>query len=135
MRKKRGEIRMKIGDKVRVIKYVDKGNGVSKNITEINTGTVEFINKDFITIQYANYKGTFSFAGMINQQGEVLQIRKDKQWKDVTLEDINNTIGLQHVLVRDKYLIKNQYVSEYEKETEYKNLKKMRYKKDKELVR
>ena len=28
-----------------------------------------------------------------------------------------------------------QYVSEYEKETEYKNLKKMRYKKDKELVR
>lgn len=126
---------MKIGDKVRVIKCVDKGNGVSKNITAINTGTVEFINKDFITIQYANYKGTFSFTGMINQQGEVLQIRKDKQWKDVTLEDINNTIGLQHVLVRDKYLIKNQYVSEYEKETEYKNLKKMRYKKDKELVR
>ena len=126
---------MKIGDKVRVVKYVDKGNGVSKNITAINTGTVVFINKDFITIQYANYKGTFSFTGMINQQGEVLQIRKDKQWKDVTLEDINNTIGLQHVLVRDKYLIKNQYVSEYEKETEYKNLKKMRYKKDKELVR
>ena len=57
---------MKIGDKVRVVKYVDKGNGVSKNITEINTGTVEFINKDFITIQYANYKGTFSFAGMIS---------------------------------------------------------------------
>lgn len=126
---------MEIGDKVRVVKYVDKGNGVSKNITAINTGTVEFINKDFITIQYANYKGTFSFVGMINPQGEVLQIRKDKQWKDVTLEDINNTIGLQHVLVRDKYLIKNQYVSEYEKETEYKNLKKMRYKKDKELVR
>lgn len=126
---------MKIGDKVRVVKYVDKGNGVSKNITVINTGTVVFINKDFITIQYANYKGTFSFTGMINQQGEVLQIRKDKQWKDVTLEDINKTIGLQHVLVRDKYLIKNQYISEYEKETEYKNLKKMRYKKDKELVR
>lgn len=126
---------MKIGDKIRVVKYVDKGNGVSKNITAINTGTVVFINKDFITIQYANYKGTFSFAGMINQQGEVLQIRKDKQWKDVTLEDINKTIGLQHVLVRDKYLIKKQYVSEYEKETEYKNLKKMRYKKDKELVR
>ena len=126
---------MEIGDKVRVVKYVDKSNGVSKNITEINTGTVEFINKDFITIQYANYKGTFSFAGMINQQGEVLQIRKDKQWEDVTLEDINNTIGLQHVFVKDKYLIKEQYVSEYEKETEYKNLKKMRYKKDKELVR
>ena len=126
---------MKIGDKVRVVKYVDKGNGVSKNITEINTGTVEFINKDFITIQYANYKGTFSFAGMINPQDEVLQIRKDKQWEDVTLEDINDTIGLQHVFVKDKYLIKEQYVSEYEKETEYKNLKKMRYKKDKELVR
>lgn len=126
---------MKIGDKVRVVKYADKGNGVSKNITAINTGTVVFINKDFITIQYANYKGTFSFAGMINQQGEVLQIRKDKQWESVTKEDINNTIGLQHVLVRDKYLIKNQYISEYEKETEYKNLKKMRYKKDKELVR
>ena len=126
---------MEIGDKVRVVKYVDKGNGVSKNITEINTGTVEFINKDFITIQYANYKGTFSFAGMINKQGEVLQIRKDKQWQSVTKEDINDTIGLQHVLVRDKYLIKEQYVSEYEKETEYKNLKKMRYKKDKELVR
>lgn len=126
---------MEIGDKVRVVKYVDKGNGVSKNITAINTGTVEFINKDFITIQYANYKGTFSFVGMINPQGEVLQIRKDKQWQSVTKEDINNTIGLQHVLVRDKYLIKEQYVSEYEKETEYKNLKKMRYKKDKELVR
>lgn len=126
---------MKIGDKVRVVKYVDKSNGVSKNITEINTGTVEFINKDFITIQYANYKGTFSFAGMINQQGEVLQIRKDKQWQSITKEDINNTIGLQHVFVKDKYLIKEQYVSEYEKETEYKNLKKMRYKKDKELVR
>ena len=135
MRKKRGDIKLKIGDKVRVVKYVDKGNGVSKNITEINTGTVEFINKDFITIQYANYKGTFSFAGMINQQGEVLQIRKDKQWQSVTKEDINNTIGLQHVFVKDKYLIKEQYVSEYEKETEYKNLKKMRYKKDKELVR
>ena len=126
---------MERGDKVRVVKYVDKGNGVSKNITGINTGTVVFINKDFITIQYANYKGTFSFAGMINQQGEVLQIRKDKQWQSITKEDINNTIGLQHVLVRDKYLIKNQYISEYEKETEYKNLKKMRYKKDKELVR
>lgn len=126
---------MEIGDKVRVVKYVDKCNGVSKNITAINTGTVEFINKDFITIQYANYKGTFSFAGMINPQGEVLQIRKDKQWQSVTKKDINNTIGLQHVLVRDKYLIKEQYVSEYEKETEYKNLKKMRYKKDKELVR
>ena len=126
---------MKIGDKVRVVKYVDKSNGVSKNITEINTGPVEFIDKDFITIQYANYKGTFSFAGMINQQGEVLQIRKDKQWQSITKEDINNTIGLQHVFVKDKYLIKEQYVSEYEKETEYKNLKKMRYKKDKELVR
>ena len=126
---------MEIGDKVRVVKYVDKGNGVSKNITEINTGTVEFINKDFITIQYANYKSTFSFAGMISPQGEVLQIRKDKQWQSITKEDINNTIGLQHVFVKDKYLIKNQYISEYEKETEYKNLKKMRYKKDKELVR
>ena len=126
---------MEIGDKVRVVKYVDKGNGVSKNITEINTGTVEFINKDFITIQYANYKGTFSFASMISPQGEVLQIRKDKQWQSITKEDINNTIGLQHVFVKDKYLIKEQYVSEYEKETEYKNLKKMRYKKDKELVR
>lgn len=135
MRKKGGIKKLEIGDKVRVVKYVDKGNGVSKNITEINTGTVEFINKDFITIQYANYKGTFSFAGMINQQGEVLQIRKDKQWQSITKEDINNTIGLQHVLVRDKYLIKEQYISEYEKETEYKNLKKMRYKKDKELVR
>ena len=126
---------MEIGDKVRVVKYVDKGNGVSKNITEINTGTVVFINKDFITIQYANYKGTFSFVGMISPQGEVLQIRKDKQWQSITKKDINNTIGLQHVLVKDKYLIKEQYVSEYEKETEYKNLKKMRYKKDKELVR
>ena len=126
---------MKIGDKVRVIKCIDKGNGVSKNITAINTGTVVFINKDFITIQYANYKGTFSFACMINPQGEVLQIRKDKQWKDVTLEDINNTDGLQHINKKGQYLIKSQYVDEYEKETEYKNLKKMRYKKDKELVR
>ena len=126
---------MKIGDKIRVVKYVDKGNGVSKNITAINTGTVVFINKDFITIQYANYKGTFSFAGMINPQVEVLQIRKDKQWKDVTLEDINNTDELQHVNKKGQYLIKAQHVYEYEKETEYKNLKKMRYKKDKELVR
>lgn len=126
---------MEIGDKVRVVKYVDKGNGVSKNITAINTGTVVFINKDFITIQYANYKGTFSFVGMINPQCEVLQIRKDKQWQNVTKEDVNNTVGLQHVFVKDKYLIKDQYVSEYEKEIEYKNLKKMRYKKDKELVR
>lgn len=126
---------MKIGDKVRIVRLMNQGSGLSKTLSESKTGTIVSINKDFITIQLENYRVAFNFADMANPTNRILQIRKDKQWEDVTLEDINNTIGLQHVLVRDKYLIKNQYISEYEKETEYKNLKKMRYKKDKELVR
>lgn len=120
---------MKIGDKVRIVRLMNQGSGLSKTLSKSKTGTIVSINKGFITIQLKNYRVSFNFADMVNPTNRILQIRKDKQWQDVTIEDINNTKELQHIDKKGKYLIKSQYVEEYEKETEYKNLKKMRYKK------
>ena len=107
---------MKIGDKVRIVKYANHGKGLSKDIFKIVTGDIKFINKNFITVQYENYREAFNLTDMVNKRNYILQIRKDKEWQNVTVEDINNTLGLQHLAQKGKFLFKEQYVNNYEKE-------------------
>lgn len=126
---------MKIGDKVRIVRLMNQGNGLSKTLSESKIGTIVSINKDFITIQLENYRVSFNFVDMVNPTNKILQIRKDKQLQDITLEDINSSIGLQHLIKKGKFLLKEEFLEDYKNEVEYNriSLRKIKFQKSSKL--
>lgn len=67
---------LKIGDKLRIEKFVRKGNADTRVVIEQKKGTVHQITNSVLVVQFNNYKESFNLVQLLDLAGIYKKINK-----------------------------------------------------------
>ena len=79
-------LKEKIGNKIKVVQEKDTG----KKEVSSKIGVLKDVRKHYFTVQFNNYKESFTNADIIAPKHQSIYVRVDKNWEKVTKEMIFN---------------------------------------------